>query len=155
MKTTLWRALPRPLLVLLATLGLVIAFQAGPAIVPPDGQIGQITIAQLAHAKTSSGRQYFCNSSNSVGPITVHPDVGGQRTIITSYCADVDNSYGHTLVDPDPELSGSDVDSSWWGYIGHGYDYCDPGEGWIDFPNLNPYGSGGPDIRINTDKSGC
>lgn len=146
--------LKKRLFTLLAVLGLVAAFQAGPALVPPDGQIGQITIAQLAQAKTSSGRQYFCNSSNSRGPITVHPDVGGQRTIITSYCADVDNSYGHTLVDPDPEL-GADVGSSWWGYIGHGYDYCDPGEGWIDFPNANPYGGGGPDIRINTDASGC
>jgi hypothetical protein len=121
--------------------------------VPPDAQFGLVSITQAEAA--SSGHQYFCNSSASVGPITVHPDVGGQRTIITSYCAEVDNSYGHTLVDPDPELSGEDVDSTWWGYIGHGYNYCDPGEGWIDFPNANPYGSGGPDIRINTDKSGC
>jgi len=110
-------------------------------------------MAAPALANTPSGYLYICNSSASQGPVTVHPDVGGQRTIITNTCAQVNNAYGHTLVDPDPEL-GPDVGSTWWGFIGHGYDYCDPGEGYIDFPNVDPEG-GGAEIRMNTDASGC
>lgn len=110
-------------------------------------------MAAPALANTPSGYLYICNSTSSRGPVTVHPDVGGQVTIVTGACKQVNNAYGHTLVDPDPELGG-DVDSTWWGFIGHGYDHCDPGEGWIDFPNTDPDG-GGSEIRMNTDASGC
>jgi len=106
-----------------------------------------------ALANTPSGYLYICNSVNSLGPITVHPDVGGQRTIITNTCAQVNNAYGHTLIDPDPEL-GPDSDSFQWGYIGHGYDYCVNGEAQWDPPNTDPDG-GGAEIRINTDKTTC
>lgn len=109
--------------------------------------------AAPALAYTPSGYLYICNSTSSRGPVTMHPDVGGQVTIVTGYCKQVNNSYGHTLMDP--EVDGlPDVGSTWWGFIGHGYDYCDPGEEWIDFPNNDPDG-GGSEIRVNTDASGC
>lgn len=110
-------------------------------------------LTPTAQAATPNGYLYICNSTASQGPVTAHPDVGGQQTIITGACKQINNAYGHALVDPDPEL-GPDVGSTWWGFIGHGYDYCDPGEGWIDFPNFDPDG-GGSEIRMNTDASGC
>jgi hypothetical protein len=96
---------------------------------------------------------YICNSSASRGPITVHPDQGGQRTIVTDQCAQVNNAYGHTTIDPET-LSDFDVDSFDWGYIGHGYDYCRQGESWWDPPNFDPDG-GGAEIRLDTDNHDC
>jgi hypothetical protein len=91
----------------------------------------------------------ICNSSASRGPIEVFSDLHPTGVIVIPDRCNSFSDNGDVRIDPDPELGG-DVDSTWWGFIGEGYDYCDPGEGLINPPSVAPNG-----LRYNTDASGC
>jgi len=91
----------------------------------------------------------ICNSVNSRGPIEVFSDLHPTGVRISVDRCNTFSDNGDVRIDPEP--SGTlDVDSTWWGFIGEGYDYCDPGEGLINPPSVAPNG-----LRYNTDASGC
>jgi hypothetical protein len=112
--------------------------------------VSALPLAGLTGPAHAADNLKICNSINSRGPIKVYSsNWPGGRTVIRDECNTFNDDDGSVRIDPDPELGG-DVDSTWWGFIGEGYDYCDPGEGQINPPSYAPNG-----LRYNTDASGC
>lgn len=115
---------------------------------------GPAETAVADHADGDDTYIKVCVSINSQGPMEVFSGLHPTGVIIIGdRCNTFYNGDGSVRVDPDPELGG-DVGSTWWGFIGHGYDYCSSGtngEAWI-----NPPDSAGLDgVRYNSDASGC
>jgi len=141
--TEIWRKISmrrrlRPLLVALATLGLIGALQASIALAPPTASATPLIEIR--------------NSANSVGPIRVFSDLHPGGVTIIAGAGNTFSDNGDVRVDPDPEL-GPDVDSSWTGIEGQGLNTCRPGEALID--PTSPAVLNGRYWKINTDKSGC